>query len=48
MNNIGLKEAFWRLLKLFPVKDALFTDDDVLRTMTKHDDDGDDGDGDDD
>ena len=30
------------------VKDALFTDDDVLRTVTKNDDDGDDGDGDDD
>ena len=44
MNNIYLKEAFCRFFKLFPVKDALFTDDDVLRTVTKNDDDGDDGD----
>ena len=50
LNNNGLKEAVWRILKLFPVKDALFIDDDVLRTVTKNDDiDGcDDGDGDDD
>ena len=44
LNNIGLKKAVSRLLKLFPVKNALFTDDDVLRTVTKNDD----GDGDDD